>query len=79
VYESALRDKLIKGDKEVINEVIPQLVAFKSVMGIRNIQLRKAREAFHEKEKAEREGHPVKAGVKDLKDMNEEEIVASRM
>ena len=79
VYDSALRDKLIKGDKEVVNEVIPQLVAFKSVMVIRNIQLKKAKEVAHEKEKAEREGVPVKAGQKNMKDMTEEEIVAQRM
>jgi hypothetical protein len=39
--------------------VIPNLCALKSVLVIRNIQLRKAQEAKHEKDKAEREGRPL--------------------
>ena len=63
----------------IIETVIPQMVAFKSVMVLRNIQLRKAREAKHEKEKAEREGGPVGAQLDKkttMKNMTEEEIVA---
>jgi len=37
VYDSALRDKLIAGDKEVKEEVVPQMLALKSLMVIRNI------------------------------------------
>ena len=87
IYDSALRDKLIAGDKELINEVIPQLVAFKSIMAIRNIQLTKAKEAFHDKEKEELEAaqaatskNPkVLKGSKTMSKMNEEEIVQMRM
>jgi len=41
-------------DKDLIEEILPKLVAFKSVMAIRNIQLKKAQEAHHDKEKAEK-------------------------
>jgi hypothetical protein len=35
-------------DKDLVEDILPKLVAFKSVMAIRNIQLTKAREAHHE-------------------------------
>ena len=41
-------------DKDLVEEILPKLVAFKSVMAIRNIQLKKAQVAHHEKEKAEK-------------------------
>jgi hypothetical protein len=79
VYDSALRDKLIAGDKAVKEEVVPQMLAFKSLMVIRNIQLRKAAEIKHAKLKAEREGKPLDAETKDALNMTEEELVAQRM
>lgn len=78
VYDSALRDKLIARDKEVKEEVVPQLLAFKSLMVIRNIQLKKAAELKHAKLKAEREGKPLEE-AKDASNMTEEEIVAQQM
>lgn len=63
-----------------MNEVIPQLVAFKSIMVIRDIQLRKAAEAKKAKLKAERDG--VKADAEEKKDpkhMTEAEIIQARM
>ena len=65
--------------------VIPELVAYHSIMRIRNIQLRKYHEAKKAKEKAERGG--IQAGEiktedgaeKGLLNMTEEEIFAKRM
>lgn len=37
IYDSALRDKLVALDKSVLETVLPQLVAFKSIMVIRDI------------------------------------------
>ena len=55
IYDTALKDKLLADDETIVTEVIPQLIAYKSVMVIRDIQLRKAFEAKKAKEKAERE------------------------
>ena len=51
------------------------MIAFKSIMVIRDIQLRKAAEAKHEKLKQERKGNtvPEKEEEKDPTHMNEEE------
>jgi hypothetical protein len=43
-------------DSVILDEVIPQLIAYKSIMVIRDIQLRKSAEAKKLKEKAERDG-----------------------
>jgi len=45
IYDSALRDKMIEANPAVMDTVLPKLVAFKSIMRIRDIQLRKADEA----------------------------------
>lgn len=44
IYDSALKEKLVATDKGVLENVLPKLLAFKSLMVIRNIQLRKADE-----------------------------------
>lgn len=56
VYDSALRSKLLEKDPQVVHQVIPSLCALQSILVIRDIQLRKAAEVKHAKEKAEREG-----------------------
>ena len=50
--------KLCNSDDKVCKDVIPLLVAFKSLMHIRDIQLAKAADALKAKEKAERTGKP---------------------
>jgi hypothetical protein len=37
IYKSALRDKLIEANPVVVESVLPKLVAFRSVMVIRDI------------------------------------------
>ena len=44
IYDSALKEKLLAEDKVIMESVIPKMVAFKSVMGIRGIQYAKAEE-----------------------------------
>lgn len=48
IYDSALREKLVNRDPIIIEQVIPNLTALKSILVIRNIQLRKAEELKHE-------------------------------
>ena len=83
VYESALRDKLLANDANVIENVIPKLIAYRSIMVIREIQLTKAKEIKKAKEKAEREGHIVSSvateEVKDPAHMTEEEIIQGQL
>ena len=58
VYESALQNKLFEAEanNNVLENVIPKLIAYRSIMVIREIQLTKAKEIKKAKEKAEREG-----------------------
>lgn len=58
IYQSALRDKFLasKDSDPIIDSVIPKLVAFKSLMKIREIQLVKYKEEMAAKKKAERMG-----------------------
>ena len=51
IYDSALKEKLLAEDKVIMESVIPKMVAFKSVMGIRGIQYAKAEEMKKAKEK----------------------------
>jgi|TARA_B110000503_G_C6922432_1_gene319261 hypothetical protein len=59
IYDSAVQNKLLGADQTVLETIIPKLVAFRSVMNIRNIQLRKAAEFKKIKEKAELNGVPA--------------------
>lgn len=40
LYDSAVRDKLLANDPTTIESVIPKLLAYRSVMVIRNIQIK---------------------------------------
>lgn len=63
-------------ENRVLEEVVPKLIAYKAIMIIRDIQLRKASEAKHAKLKAERKGvsaAPEKEEEKDPTQMTEEE------
>lgn len=51
VYDSALKEKLLAGDKVLIESVVPKLVAFKSLMAMREVQHKKAEEMKKVKEK----------------------------
>lgn len=60
IFDSALCDQLVNFKHQkgscIADTVIPELIAFKAVMRIRDIQLRKYNEAKKAKEKAERDG-----------------------
>ena len=56
LYDSAVRDKLLANDVTVLDSVIPKLLAYRSVMIIRDIQLKQAAERKKLKDKMEREG-----------------------
>lgn len=60
VYYSALRDLLLQGNEKVLDDVIPQLIAYKAIMNIKRINEMKMDEAKKAKEKQEREGSPLK-------------------
>ena len=47
---------MLAGDAVITDTVIPNLIAFKAIMNIRAIQLRKQDEQKKLKEKADREG-----------------------
>ena len=75
IYDSALQGKLLTNDPVVLESILPKLVALRSVLVIRNIQLRKTKEFKKLKEKAELNGIPAAKIEKDPKHMTEEEIV----
>ena len=55
LYKSAVREKLVGMDETIQDVVIPQLVAYRSLMFLRNIQLKKASETKRMQEKEDRE------------------------
>lgn len=59
IYDCALRDSLLNEDKKVLENVIPNLVAYHSILHIKNIIEVKYQERKKEEEKAEREGRKV--------------------
>jgi len=69
----------LSADQTVLESIIPKLVAFRSVMNIRNIQLRKAAEFRKIKEKAELNGIPAAKIQKDPMHMTPDELTAYRM
>ena len=82
IYDSALRDKMLQTNNDVIiKQVLPQLIAYKSILVIRNIQLKKAAEIKKEREKLEREGKIVKIEPKskDPMKMTEEEFISMQL
>lgn len=56
LYDSAVRDKLLANDNTTLDSVIPKLLAYRSVMVIRDIQIKQAAEKKKLREKMEREG-----------------------
>lgn len=64
-----------KAENKVQDEVVPKLIALRAILVIRDIQLRKAAEAKHEKEKQERKGTtvPEKEEEKPIEEMTAEE------
>jgi hypothetical protein len=62
IFDCALRDKLINNDPHVVDTVIPSLVAFYSILNIKQIHDTKALEKQKELEKTEREGKKVTFG-----------------
>lgn len=84
IYDSALKDKLVATDNNVLETVLPELVAFKSLMIIRDIQLRKAMEAKKAAEKAAATGKPVKPVIEEEEEqdptkMTETEIITKKL
>jgi hypothetical protein len=73
----------MKSDKSKLLEetVIPEMIAFKSIMRIRDIQLRKSNEHTKAKLKAERTGIPMEEEKEeaDIMNMTEEEINAKKL
>jgi len=73
IDESALQEKLINMKpnspqaKLIMETVIPELTAFKALMVIRNIELRKA----EEEKKAKKDGKPLPEEDKDPMQMTE--------
>lgn len=59
IYDSALRDLLLNEEPKVVENVIPNLVAFHAILLIRGILDTKENEKKKEIEKAEREGKKV--------------------
>ena len=75
LFESAVRDKLLANDANTLDWVLPKLLAFKSLMVIRDIQLRKAEEHRKLREKFEREGKGFYLdGNEDTRYMTEYEV-----
>lgn len=56
IYDSAVRDKMLANEVLVLDSVLPKLIAYRSIMVIRGIQMKQAAEKKKLKEKMEREG-----------------------
>ena len=59
IYESALRDLLLNEEPKILDVVVPNLIAFHSILLIKKIIDTKINEKKKEDEKAEREGRKV--------------------
>ena len=64
---------MLAADAAVVDTVIPNLIAFKAIMNIRNIQLTKQEEQRKLKEKADREGADMKTYKENPRYQTEEE------
>lgn len=80
MYDSALRDLLLEGNEKVIEDVIPQLIAYKAIMNIKRINEMKMDEVKKAKEKQERDGSPLKR-IEESKTelLTESEVYAKRI
>lgn len=63
-YDSAVKEKMLTTDKVVFESVLPKIVAFKSLMAMRNIQLKKAEEMAKVKAKKAKNDAAIKANPK---------------
>lgn len=79
IYGSALQNRLINKDEKVMKEVIPKLVAFKALLHIRDIQLKKAQDALEAKEKLKRKGKVEVEEEKDELHMTPEELMMQKI
>ena len=83
IYDSALKNSLINFEQNMaqMDDVISQLVAFKSLLHIRNITIKKAEDAAKELEKKSRpdyvEEEPVEK--KDPAHMTQQELLAMKL
>jgi len=68
IYDSALRDAMLNDKKEVIEGVLPALVAYQALLVIKRILDVKEAEAKKEKEKMEREGITSKRDMKPVEE-----------
>jgi hypothetical protein len=62
IYDCALKEALVNEDPKVIDGVIPNLVAYHTILNIKRILDTKASEKKKAEEKAEREGKKVTFG-----------------
>lgn len=77
IYDCALRDPLINEDAKVLDGVIPNLVAYHTVLDIKRILDTKIAEKKKADEKAEREGKKVTFGgnFEEEKKVSAEEMI----
>ena len=66
IFDSVLREKLLAEDKIIMETVIPEMIAFKSIMAIRDIQKTKAAELLKVKEKKAKNDEILKKNPKIL-------------
>lgn len=77
VFDSALKDQLLNDKKEVIENVVPALAAYESLMIIKNILDVKEAEKKKELEKLERDGGNTTRLVKAVTIVEEEPVVVA--
>lgn len=63
----------------MLESILPKLIAFKAIMNIRNIDLKKAFEQKKMKEKAEMKGIPWSEAKKDPRFMTDAQIFAKKL
>jgi len=56
IYDSPCREKFLANDANTLDSVLPKILAYRSVMVIRGIQLKQTAENKKLREKMEREG-----------------------
>lgn len=64
VYDSAVKEQFLAEDKVVMESVVPKIIAFKSLMAMREIQFKKADELAKVKEKKAKNEAFLKANPK---------------
>ena len=82
IYDSALRDLLLNEDQRVLEVVMPNLIAYHSILLIRSIEDTKEEEKMKEIEKLVREGKTVTFATEtgdEKKGTYEEQVMKKRM